>query len=202
MADVVKAGAEPARDSSTAVSHIEIDGGWTANELSEWLGKLELAYSRINGFLCLSDEDITRAASGPDNKAARGSMEDSFRLLVAAASRRSSNLTVERINFAAEGSVELTGDQPPIKIMTESINGWRQRNLTGGNGSRPDAARQAGEAVAALTRRVEQLSAQGGGVFVEGFIHYAIDEAMGALEAMAKDIRIRRVSWSSDSSRP
>src|SRR5215470_9535360 len=82
MADAARAGGEESKESTLALSHIEIDGGWTASELSEWLAKLELAYSRLNAFLCLSDEDITRAGSVPDSKAGSGSLDDAFALLV------------------------------------------------------------------------------------------------------------------------
>jgi hypothetical protein len=189
-------------DSTLATGHFEIDGGWTANELSEWLGHLELAYSRLNAFLCLSDEDITRAGAAADNKAGSGSMSDAFSLLVAAGNRRSSSLKLSRINFAAQGLLDLVGDPPPIKIMTQIINGWRHENLAGGNGSRPNTAKPATAALIALVQRAEQLSAMGHGVFVEGFIHHAFDAAREALEAMAKDIRIKKVSWSGDGNRP
>jgi hypothetical protein len=197
MADRVKQEAEETRDSSLALTQIEIDGGWTASELAEWLGRLDLAYTRINAFLSLSDEDITRAGMAADSKSSAGSMDAAFSLLISAASRRSNSLKVSRIAFAADGSVELIGDQPPIKIMSEIINGWRRENLATGNGSRGDASRPGAEAVVALVQRAEQLSGQGRGVFVEGFIHHAIDAAREALEAMAKDIRIKKVSWSS-----
>jgi hypothetical protein len=202
MAGSGKTGSDEVVDSSLAVGHIEIDGGWTASELSEWLGKLELAYSRLNAFLCLSDEDITRAGLGPDNKAGAGSMSDTFSLLVAAANRRGTSLKVSRISFAAQGTIDLAGDPPPLKIMTEIINGWRHDNLVAGNGSRPDRAKPATGALTALVQRAEQLSGHGSGVFVEGFIHHAFDAAREALEAMAKDIRIKKVSCSSDANRP
>jgi hypothetical protein len=185
-----------AGESGLAMSHIELDGAWTASELSCWLGQLELAYSRLNALLCLSDEDITRAGLTADTKASSGSMNESFSLLVAAGNRRSRSLKVSRISFTVQGSLDLIGDPPPIKIMTEIINGWRHENLAAGNGSRPDATKPATAALTALVQRAEQLSGQGGGVFVEGFIHHAFDAAREALEAMAKDIRIKKVSWS------
>ena len=200
MADLANTGEGEAIDSSLAKTHIEIDGGWTASELSQWLGKLELAYSRLNAFLCLSDEDIMRAGTASDGKSGPGSMNDAFALLVAAGNRRGNSLKVARIDFAAEGKIDLTGDQPPIKIMSEIINGWRQENLAGGNGSRADQTKPS--ALKALVQRAEQLSGQGRGVFVEGFIHHAMDVAREALEDMAKDIRIKKLYWSNDASRP
>jgi hypothetical protein len=196
MEDPRKPGVDETRESGLALTHIEIDGGWTAKELSEWLARLELAYSRLNAFLCLSDEDIVRAAPVADGKSGSGPLEAAFSLLVASGNRRSSSLRISRIDFEATGTIELTGEQPPIKIMAEMINDWRQKHLAA-NGSRLDPADAAG----AVVRRAEQLSSQGRGVFVEGFIHHAIDSARDALEGMAKDIRIKKVSWSSGGSR-
>jgi len=193
MADPRKTGIDETRESGLALSHIEIDGGWTARELSEWLARLEIAYSRLNAFLCLSDEDILRAAATPDGKSGPTSLEAAFALLVASGNRRSSSLRISLIDFQAAGTIELIGEQPPIKIMAEMINGWRQRNLAAADGSRVDPA----DAASAVVRRAEQLSTQGRGVFVEGFIHHAVDAAREALEGMAKDIRIKKVSWSS-----
>jgi hypothetical protein len=193
MADPRKTGIDETRESGLALSHIEIDGGWTTGELSEWLGRLDLAYSRLNAFLCLSDDDIMRAAATGDAKSGPVSLESAFALLVASGNRRSSNLWISRIDFEAAGTLELIGEQPPIKIMAEMFNGWRQRNLAAANGSRLDPA----DAASAVVRRAEQLSSQGRGVFVEGFIHHAVDAAREALEGMAKDIRIKKVSWSS-----
>jgi hypothetical protein len=195
MEDPRKTDIDESRESGLALTHIEIDGGWTAKELSEWLARLELAYSRLNAFLCLSDEDIMGAAPVADGKSGSGSLEAAFSLLVASGNRRSSSLRVSRIDFEAAGTIELIGEQPPIKIMAEMINGWRQKHLAA-NGSRSDPA----DAAAAVVRRAEQLSSQGRGVFVEGFIHHAIDSAREALEGMAKDIRIKKVSWSSGGS--
>src|SRR5215831_11350717 len=186
MAEPATAGADEMKDPALASARFEIDGGWTANELSECLGSLELAYSRLNAFLCLSDEDIIRGASVADSKSGSGSLEGAFGFLVAAGNRRSSGLKVSGIDFDGRGVIELAGEQPPIKIMTEIINGWRQANLAAGNGSRPDKAKPATEAAAALVRRAEQLSGQGRGVFVEGFIYHAIDASREALEALAK----------------
>jgi hypothetical protein len=178
-------------DRSAAIMRVELSGNWLVRDFSEWLGYLELAYTRLSAFLLYSEREsaLLRMAFRPYIRTLMvGDRSSEFETVMRLARSRVLELEVRRIQLASPGFIELLGSLNPIKTMADFITSWRSENT-----KRQELMLAHKRALA--DRAAEIIKASPNEDFADRFLRFALEEPNEKLTIVARDFRLERVSW-------
>lgn len=141
-------------EQSSAIIKIKIDGAWSVLDLVELLGKLDENYHALNSIFMFADlvdwearnnqaeqreirrdtmiQDIWYGVRQPIYgklmSAETLSPGPPIEALVSLSRSLLPALSIQRIQYASPGWIELIGAWNPLKVLTDAIDNWRKQN--------------------------------------------------------------------------